>query len=79
MIIGIVAGALSFLSCHAIRERLRIDDALEVSSVHGVSSFIGTLSIGLFAYRGQKSGLSLAPPPPCSTAPPVTQRAQALV
>ena len=56
MIIGIVAGCLSFLSCHAIRQRLRIDDALEVSSVHGVSSFVGTLSIGFFAYRGQKSG-----------------------
>lgn len=24
--------------------------------MHGVSSFFGTLSIGLFAYRGQKSG-----------------------
>jgi ammonia channel protein AmtB len=37
---------------------LRIDDALEVSSVHGVSSFVGTLAIGFFAYRGEKSGSS---------------------
>jgi Amt family ammonium transporter len=57
MIIGFAAGFLSFWSCHAIRSHLRIDDALEVSSVHGVSSVFGTLSIGLFAYRGQKSGL----------------------
>jgi Amt family ammonium transporter len=56
MFIGIFAGVISFLSCHVIRERLRIDDALEVSSVHGVSSFVGTLCIGFFAYRGQKSG-----------------------
>jgi Amt family ammonium transporter len=56
MIIGVLAGFLSFWSCHVIRARLRIDDALEVSSVHGVSSVFGTLSIGLFAYRGQKSG-----------------------
>ena len=56
MIIGVVGGLLSHWSCHVIRERLRIDDALEVSSVHGISSIVGTLSVGLFAYRGIKSG-----------------------
>jgi len=59
MIIGVVGGLLSHWSCHVIRERLRIDDALEVSSVHGISSIVGTLSVGLFAYRGIKSGAGL--------------------
>jgi ammonia channel protein AmtB len=80
MIIGTVSGLLSFWSCHIIRARLRIDDALEVSSIHGVSSIFGVLSVGLFAYRGQKSGSTLIPflslqaryasPPPPPSFPP---------
>jgi Amt family ammonium transporter len=31
------------------KERLKIDDALDVSSVHGVAGIIGSLAIGLFA------------------------------
>jgi Amt family ammonium transporter len=59
IVIGLIAGSLSFWSCHAIKAHLRIDDALEVSSVHGVSSFVGTLAVGFFAYRGEKSGAGL--------------------
>jgi Amt family ammonium transporter len=32
-----------------LKERLRIDDALDVSSVHGVTGIVGTLAVGLIA------------------------------
>jgi Amt family ammonium transporter len=32
-----------------IKERLKIDDVLDVSSVHGVTGILGTLLVGIFA------------------------------
>jgi Amt family ammonium transporter len=32
-----------------LKDRLKIDDALDVSSVHGVAGIIGSLAIGIFA------------------------------
>jgi Amt family ammonium transporter len=32
-----------------IKDRLKIDDALDVSSVHGIAGIIGSLAIGIFA------------------------------
>jgi ammonium transporter, Amt family len=31
------------------KEKLKIDDALDVSSVHGVTGILGTLAVGLIA------------------------------
>jgi len=41
----------SFWSAHFIKRKLRIDDALDVSSVHGLTGVIGSLAIGLFATK----------------------------
>ena len=49
LILGLVVGVTSFYAITLIKERLKIDDALDVSSVHGITGIIGTLSIGLFA------------------------------
>lgn len=49
LILGLAVGFASFYAITLIKERLKIDDALDVSSVHGVTGIIGTLSIGLFA------------------------------
>ncbi len=49
LILGLVVGLASFYAITLIKERLKIDDALDVSSVHGITGIIGTLSIGLFA------------------------------
>lgn len=49
IIIGIVAGVACFYSIHLIKQRLLIDDALDVFPVHGVSGILGALLTGIFA------------------------------
>jgi len=48
-IIGIAIGLASYCGVVLIKERLKIDDALDVSSVHGIAGIIGALAIGIFA------------------------------
>jgi ammonium transporter, Amt family len=48
LVIGLVVGALCY-SATLLRERLRIDDALDVFSVHGVGGVFGALATGVFA------------------------------
>lgn len=48
-VIGIAIGLASYYGVVLFKEKLRIDDALDVSSVHGVAGIIGSLSIGIFA------------------------------
>jgi ammonium transporter, Amt family len=48
-ILGIVLGFASYGGIVLLKERLRIDDALDVSSVHGITGIVGALSIGIFA------------------------------
>ncbi len=50
-IIGIAIGIASYSGIIIFKEKLKIDDALDVSSVHGVAGIIGSLSIGLFASK----------------------------
>lgn len=47
--LGIVLGLASYYGIVLIKERLKIDDALDVSSVHGITGITGALWIGLFA------------------------------
>ena len=49
LIIGIVAGVACFYSIHLIKQRLVIDDALDVFPVHGVSGILGAVLTGIFA------------------------------
>ncbi|MFL6347138.1 MAG: ammonium transporter [Nitrososphaeraceae archaeon] len=49
LILGIAIGFASFYAIILLKERLKIDDALDVSSVHGVTGIIGTLAIGFIA------------------------------
>ncbi len=48
-VIGVAVGILSYMGVILFKEKLKIDDALDVSSVHGVAGIVGSLSIGLFA------------------------------
>lgn len=48
-VIGIAIGVASYSGVVLFKEKLRIDDALDVSSVHGVAGIIGSLAIGIFA------------------------------
>ena len=47
--IGVLAGAACFYSIYLIKQRLLIDDALDVFPVHGVSGIFGALLTGIFA------------------------------
>lgn len=58
IVIGSLAAVVCYFSVSLIREKLRIDDSLDVFAVHGVGGILGTLLLALF---GQKSlgGLGL--------------------
>ncbi|MFB5647713.1 MAG: ammonia channel protein, partial [Candidatus Nitrosomaritimum yanchengensis] len=48
-VIGIAIGIASYSTLIIFKEKLKIDDALDVSSVHGTAGIIGALAIGIFA------------------------------
>jgi Amt family ammonium transporter len=48
-VLGIVLGFGSYYGIVFFKERLKIDDALDVSSVHGVTGILGALAIGIAA------------------------------
>lgn len=54
--IALVVGCCSFFAIPIIRDKLKIDDALDVSSVHGVSGIVGSLAIGIAASKNVNSG-----------------------
>ena len=58
LVLGLVAGAICF-GATLLRDRLAIDDALDVFAVHGVGGMWGAIGVGLFAVAsiGGASGL----------------------
>lgn len=40
-----------FLAIKLIKEKLKIDDVLDVSPVHGISGIVGTLAVGILAVQ----------------------------
>jgi Amt family ammonium transporter len=63
VLIGGVAGMLVVESALFIERRLRIDDPVGASSVHGVCGAWGALSVGLFANGTYGDGLNGVPGP----------------
>ena len=62
LMIGLVAGGLCY-SATLLRERIKVDDALDVFAVHGVGGMFGAIATGVFAsstiqplYRGLLDG-----------------------
>ena len=49
LLIGILAGTACFYSIHYVKQYLKIDDALDVFPVHGVSGILGTIVTAIFA------------------------------
>jgi Amt family ammonium transporter len=49
LVIGISAGIICFYSTVYIKQKLKIDDSLDVFPVHGVGGILGTLLAGVFA------------------------------
>jgi Amt family ammonium transporter len=52
LIIGLVAGVLCQEAVGAIRNKLQIDDTLDVFAVHGVGGIFGTIMIAVFGSLG---------------------------
>ncbi|MDH3388460.1 MAG: ammonium transporter, partial [Gammaproteobacteria bacterium] len=48
LFIGLAAGSICYFATVFIKQRLQIDDSLDVFPVHGVGGALGTLSAGIF-------------------------------
>jgi Amt family ammonium transporter len=59
LVIGITAGIVCFYATQYVKRTLKIDDSLDVFSVHGVGGVTGSLLTGVFA-SGGLGGLGLA-------------------
>jgi ammonium transporter, Amt family len=55
VIIGIVSGAVCYYAV-ALKNRLRLDDALDVWGVHGVGGFLGIVLLGVFTTAFNPAG-----------------------
>jgi Amt family ammonium transporter len=49
MLIGAAGGAVCFVATVYVKQRLRIDDSLDVFAVHGVGGMLGSLLVSAFA------------------------------
>ena len=48
LVIGLSAGVICYFATNFIKNKLNIDDSLDVFPVHGVGGFLGTLAAGIF-------------------------------
>ena len=49
LIIGMLAGSVCFIATLTLKQKLKIDDSLDVFPVHGVGGIMGTMLAGVFA------------------------------
>ena len=49
VVIGFMLGVISYWSLYLLKHKLKIDDALDVSSVHGITGAVGAFAIGICA------------------------------
>lgn len=67
LVIGILAGIICFNMTMALKQRLHIDDSLDVFPVHGVGGALGTIlaaifasaSLGVFSGQGYNEGMTM--------------------
>ena len=62
LVIGVAAGTVCFFATLTLKQKLKIDDSLDVFPVHGVGGMLGTFAVGIFASSelGVFSGQGLA-------------------
>lgn len=62
LVIGVSAGTVCFFATLTLKQKLKIDDSLDVFPVHGVGGILGTFAAGIFASSelGVFSGQGLA-------------------
>ena len=52
LVIGVAAGFICFNATNILKQKLHIDDSLDVMPVHGVGGALGTILVGVFASAG---------------------------
>jgi Amt family ammonium transporter len=68
LLIGLSAGVVCFFATQAIKNKLHIDDSLDVFPVHGVGGILGTFfagifassALGVFSGQGYNEGMTMA-------------------
>ena len=68
LIIGIAGGLLCFNATNLLKQRLKIDDSLDVFPVHGVGGALGTIlaaifvsaNLGIFSGQGYSEGMTMS-------------------
>eukprot|EP01088_Endostelium_zonatum_P006274 TRINITY_DN18387_c0_g1_i1.p1 TRINITY_DN18387_c0_g1~~TRINITY_DN18387_c0_g1_i1.p1 ORF type:complete len:463 (+),score=77.33 TRINITY_DN18387_c0_g1_i1:123-1511(+) len=51
ILVGAIIGVAAWYGIVLLKEKLRIDDALDVTSVHGITGAVGSIAIGFFASK----------------------------
>ena len=59
MIIGASAGIICYYACGFVKEKLGIDDSLDVAAVHGIGGILGTLLVSYLGWKGELGGLGI--------------------
>lgn len=55
ILIGLIAGVVCYLFVNA-KEKMKLDDSLDVVGIHGVGGLVGTLCLGIFASKAVNPG-----------------------
>lgn len=63
IVIGASAGVVCYFMCGIVKDRLKIDDSLDVFAVHGVGGILGTLMVAFLGAEGVLGGLGLGENP----------------
>ena len=56
IIIGASAGFVCYFACGFVKEKLGVDDSLDVAAVHGVGGILGTLMVAYLGVEGRLGG-----------------------
>ncbi len=56
LIIGASAGLICYYACSIVKEKLGVDDSLDVAAVHGVGGILGTLMLAFLGVEGVLGG-----------------------
>ncbi len=59
IIIGASAGIICYYACGFVKEKLGVDDSLDVAAVHGVGGILGTLLVSYLGWKGELGGLGI--------------------
>jgi Amt family ammonium transporter len=59
LILGASAGIICYYACGFVKEKLGVDDSLDVAAVHGIGGILGTLMVAYLGFNGDLGGLGI--------------------